>query len=363
MERYTDILGPWGWDASWEEIYAREKIEDNVPARVLARYQDIFRVATPYGELNVQPAGRLWQQSRGPNDFPVTGDWLQIQMNDSRDHAVINAVLSRKNKFSRKAPGDIIGDVVEEQILAANLDHIFLINALDHDFNLRRMERFLSLSHECGAGITILLSKLDLSPDSEAKLELMRTVTGDIPVIAYSALDQRGLEEVRAILQPGSTTVFLGASGVGKSTLLNTLAGQPYQEVQEVREGDSRGRHTTRTRELFRLPSGALILDTPGMRELALWDSDQGIQDTFGDIEDLARNCRFRDCTHQVEPGCAVTAALEQGILPPKRYESYIKLKNEMEYTQSRKKGYEEDPKTKRFKQIAKFIRRQHKKK
>lgn len=363
MEDSFSSLILWGWDQTWNGIFQDEAEAGTVPARVLARYQDIFRVITPYGECNVQPSGRLRMQSASPNEFPVTGDWVHILMNDARDHALIQGILTRRNKFSRKAPGDIIGDVVEEQVLAANLDHLFLINALDHDFNLRRMERLLTLGHQCGVPMTILLSKLDLCPDSTEKIRQMQSVSGTVPVLTYSARDSRGLEQIRRILLPGTTTAFLGASGAGKSTLLNTLAGEDWQEVNAVRIGDSRGRHTTRTREIFRLPQGALILDTPGMRELALWDSEQGIQDTFSDIEDLAQSCRFRDCTHQVEPGCAVMEALSAGSLNAKRYESYIKLKNEMAYTRGRRRGYEEDPKTQKMKQISRFIRRAHKKK
>ncbi len=356
------ILPQWGWNDHWAHLYSRADAEDSAPARVMARYQDIFRIITEYGEINAEVSGKLRLSSNSPNEFPVPGDWVRVHLNDTKDHAHILSIIERTNKFSRKAPGDVLGDVLEEQLLASNLDHIFIFNALDRDFNPRRVERFLALSHACGAAPYIILSKEDICTDLKAKKALMQNVAGDTPILSISTLANKGITQLRKILLPGTTTAFLGASGVGKSTLLNLLMGEDLQEVKTVRK-DSRGRHTTRTRELFLLQSGAIILDTPGMRELALWEADQGLEDTFQDVEALFSQCKFRDCTHQVEPGCAVMAAVESGALSQKRYDSYIKLRNELNFTNAKSRGYSDDPKQIRQKQIAKFRRQVHKKK
>ena len=355
MKKNVD-LKVWGLNFSLPE-----KIQN--PARVIARYQDIFRVMTAYGSVNAAVSGKLRLSSSSPDAFPVPGDWVKVIFNEHRNHAVIASVLPRKSKISRKAPGDILGDRVKEQVIAANADIIFLFNALDRDFNPRRMERFLAISMKSGAFPVIILSKSDLSNRVSKQVALMREVSRDVPIITISTLENQGLDEVNQYLNPGQTVAFLGSSGVGKSTLLNKLAGHNIQDVREVREKDSKGRHTTRTRELFLLPNGALVLDTPGMRELALWNTEDTIEDVFSDIAEISKNCRFKDCRHINEPGCAVIEAVENGSLDKKRYESYLKLSLESAYTGRRSRNYDTDNVAKRTGQIKAFVRRKHSKK
>jgi ribosome biogenesis GTPase len=299
-----------------------------VPGRVTREHKGLFRVQAEAGEFVAELAGRLRHEARGRADLPAVGDWVAMRPDAHVLRAVIQALVPRRSRFSRKTAGE----EHDEQVVAANVDTVFLLSGLDHDFNPRRIERYLVLAWESGARPVIVLNKADLRADPEAARREVEGIAAGVPVHAVSVREGRGLEALDVYLGPRQTVALLGSSGVGKSALLNRLSGgAAHQATQEVRASDSRGRHTTTHRQIFRLPSGALMLDTPGMRELQLWDTGAGLQSTFDDIEALARECRFGNCVHESEPGCAVRAALAAGSLAEGRLASYHKLRREGE--------------------------------
>ena len=321
------ILDAYGWDPVFAERFAPFAEQGMLPARVVVQYQQIYRIVTEDGELLAMVAGRLRHRAEGRVDYPAVGDWVAFRHDPNSDRATIHGVLERKSRFVRK----VAGSVVAEQVVAANVDVVLLVTALDADFNPRRLERYLVLAHESGARPAIVLSKTDLADDLDAYLREARAAGGpDVPIHTVSAPRNAGYETLRSYLEPGRTVALLGSSGVGKSTIVNRLAGEELQRTQEVRTTDGRGRHTTTHRQLILLADGGLLMDTPGMRELQLWDVDEGVEETFAEVEELADHCRFPDCEHGQEPGCVVLAAIEEGRLTAERLASYQKLRREL---------------------------------
>ena len=318
----------WGWNQYFEAVWKYAERGSAVPARAIAQGRGIWRVAGDFGECPAEVAGKLRLAAEEGAHWPAVGDWVAAELRDQGSAAVIHEVLSRRSRFVRK----MAGKKIAEQVIAANVDIALVVSALDGDFNPRRVERYLTQCWESGAKAVILLNKADVCETPQEKIDEMEKVAMGVSVCAVSAKTGLGFDELEKHLAPGQTIVLLGSSGVGKSTIVNRLLGRDIQEVKEVRESDSRGRHTTTARELFVLPSGALLMDTPGLRELQLWNADEGISQTFADIESLAARCRFGNCRHDGEPGCAVTAAIEAGSLDLVRLESWQKLQRELEF-------------------------------
>ncbi len=324
-------LSSLGWNARLEELFTAYRTSGFEPARVCREDRDRYQVR---GDGDVRPAelaGRLRHEARSRAELPAVGDWVAVRSGDASP-AVIEAVLPRSSAFTRK----VVDAASEEQVVAANVDTVFLVSGLDLDFNLRRIERYLAAAWESGATPVLVLNKADLAADLDAIVAEVEALSPGTPLVTLSALEGDGLDALAPWLTSGSTVALLGSSGVGKSTLVNALLGEARQATREVREGDSRGRHTTTHRELVPLPSGAVLLDTPGMRVLKLWTSEEAVDGAFPEIASLAEGCRFRDCSHESEPGCAVLAALAAGTLAEERIESWRKLQRERRWLETR---------------------------
>ncbi len=304
--------------------YARQQM---VLARVAIAQRDHYYLYTEDGPAQAEPSGRLYYRAPDHSSLPVTGDWVAARIVGS-EQALVEAVLPRRTCLSRRAAGRRD----EAQPLAANVDVVFLVCGLDGDFNLRRMERYLALVTTSGASPVVVLNKADLCSDLAGRIVETTAIARSAPVVAASTLDPHGLDALHRFLTPGATVALLGSSGVGKSTIANRLLGEERFRTGEVRMQDSRGRHTTVRRELTPLPQTGALIDTPGMRELQLWAGTESVDAVFDDITAIAENCRFRDCTHSGEPGCAVVAALEGGQVDTSRWASFQKLRAEAEW-------------------------------
>jgi ribosome biogenesis GTPase len=328
----TPDLETLGWSPAWAAHFEAFAAEGLVPARVALEHQHIYRVYTGHDEPLAQVAGRFRHRAGTRQEYPAVGDWVGLERAHGHTRATIHAVLPRTSRFSRKSAGD----VTEEQVVAANIDLVFLVSGLDRDFNIRRIERYLVTAREGGARPVVVLNKSDLCEDLAWVLEQVGRVAAGAPVHAISSLKHEGLDTIAPYLVRGQTIALLGSSGVGKSTLINALLGQERQRTRAVRERDSRGRHTTTHRELVVLPQGGLLIDTPGMRELQLWESEAALEEAFEDIDALSAGCFFRDCQHETEPRCAVKAAVEGGQLPPDRLANFHRLRREAKHLEAK---------------------------
>jgi len=318
------LLQRLGWDDGWEAAFAEHSAAGLVPARVAVQHRGAYDLIHENGEQRASAANRLVREV----GLPAVGDWVGVDLTTN----LAEALLPRRTSISRKE----VWQATREQVLAANIDVAFLVQALPLDFNLRRLERYLAMAWESGAQPVVVLTKIDLVDDAQPYLDQVDSVTlGSCPVLAVSSKTGQGLEALRAWFEPNKTAVLLGSSGVGKSTIVNSLVGEELLATQEVRADDQMGRHTTARRELILVPTGGVVLDTPGIRELQLWDAD--LEQTFGDVEEIARRCRFSDCNHNREPGCAIREALLDGSLSRERWDSYVKLQRELEAIEARR--------------------------
>jgi ribosome biogenesis GTPase len=307
-----------------------------IPARITAVHRELFECISEKGECKARLKTSEYRDDE--EAIPTTGDFVMLDFQAQGESRIIKT-LPRRTYFSRRDPS---ASGYGEQMIAANFDYVFIMQSFDRDFNLRRLERYLTLSWQSGALPVIVLTKADLLEDNAMQLNAVKKLAVGVDVFAISSATGDGLDLLSKYLKPEKTIVFLGSSGVGKSTLVNTLAGEKIMATKEVREDDHRGRHSTTHRQLIMLQNGVMIIDTPGMRELGMWDVSEGLGQTFADVESYLGNCRFRDCTHGNEPGCAVKTAIRNGALSPERWESYLQLGTEARYTND-KMGYLKD--------------------
>lgn len=356
-----------GWSDHFEQHLAQLGDQNLVPARVAQEHRGNYLMYCDRGEVRGEVSGRLRYEAGSRGQFPAVGDWVAASIRDGEKKAVIHAVFPRRTRFSRRAvlSGGMpdTGGKTDEQILAANVDFLFLVSGLDGEFNLRRIERYLSIAWESGATPVVVLNKADVCADVDSRIRQARSVAMGAALHTISATKNEGLAVFQQYLESGKTGAFLGSSGVGKSTIINALLGEERLRVGAVRDYDKRGRHTTSSRELIILPTGGMVIDTPGMRELAMWSDQNGLSRTFDDIEELARGCRFRDCKHQEEPGCAVKLAIEEERLDAKRLINYLKLKKELAHMSMRKDQRARLNGKKRWKKISLEVRKMKKRK
>jgi len=341
-----------GWDDALAEEFEPHRRAGLIPGRVSIQHRGAYDVLTAEGELRCDVAGRLYDEAASPADLPAVGDWVAVAARPEEAAGTVQAVLARRTKFSRKTAWQ----ASEEQVLAANVDVALIVTSLNEDMNLRRLERYLTLAWESGATPVLVLTKADLADDVPAVVAEVESVAFCAAVHAISSVTGEGLDELRAHLRPGVTAALLGSSGVGKSTLVNTLVGEELLETREIRE-DGKGRHTTTRRELIQLPGGALVIDTPGMREVQLWIADDGLEEAFSDVTELFEHCRFSDCAHESEPGCAVKEAIANGTLAPERWESYLKLQRELAHLDRRLDKRAQAEERKRWRALSTFAR------
>jgi ribosome biogenesis GTPase len=353
-------LADLGWDDHFSTQFEDQKTAEwMVPARISQGHRGgFYSVLCEEGEFLAEISGRMQHTAKDEGGLPAVGDWVVIRTYKEKNRAIIHGLLNRKNNLARKGVSGRKSESqgrVMEQILAANIDICFLINALDNDFSPRRIERYLATVYNSGISPVVILNKTDLVPALDEYLEQMEKVTFGAPVIPVCGITSSGINDLSGFIKPGKTIVFIGSSGVGKSTIINRLFGVERQRVNTVREYDQKGRHTTTSRELMVLPDGGILIDTPGMREFQPWMGEEEIEEAFNDIEEFSSNCRFRNCTHESEPGCAVQEAIKAGVIDPGRYQNFIRMKREARFLEERTDLGAKQVERKRWKAITKL--------
>ncbi len=346
------LLHQLGWNSFFEQHFKPFQKQGFSVGRIAIENRDNYLVLIGEQEYHAEVTGKLLFNANSSADFPKVGDWVVVSLFESEQKAIIHEVLPRKTKFSRK----IAGAKTEEQILATNIDVIFIVQSCDNDFSLRRLERQMVMVYEGGAQPILVLNKIDLCENYEDYISQVSSIFDDDEIVAVSAKTDAGLDRLKSQLEAGKTYAFIGSSGVGKTSLINKILGNDIFKINEVREKDSKGRHTTTRRQLIAIPNGGLLIDTPGMKEFQLWEADEGLDEVYSEIAVLSEGCRFSDCTHTQEIGCAVIEAVENGKLSKDRYESYLKLAKELNYLKNRQQQNRYNSKN-RFKSISRAIK------
>lgn len=349
-----NLIEQYGWNNNWEE----KMTASGIAGRVLLEHKNLYRVITNEGELLSTLSGKF-KFAHDRKAFPAVGDWVVLEQMPGEEKGIIHEVLPRISEFSRKAAGM----TTEIQLIAVNVDYVFLVMSLNHDFNVRRLERYLLAAWDSGATPVVVLTKKDACDDLDYYISEVEAIAFGVDVFAVSSVTGEGIDGLGELLAGHKTGALLGSSGVGKSSLINVLSGMEVMVVNDIREDDSKGRHTTTHRELTLLPDGGLLIDTPGMREFQLWDTSDGVSASFQDIEELALACRFRDCKHIKEPGCAIQEAIYTGVLKQERYKSYVKLMRELAHIDRKNDAMARKTETNKWKQITKSQRNNYKKK
>jgi ribosome biogenesis GTPase / thiamine phosphate phosphatase len=346
-----------GWRDFFNEAFKKHKNTGFTAGRIAIENRDNYRVLTPLGEMHGEVTGKFLYGSDEKGRFPKVGDWVLLTVLAEEQKSLIHEILPRRTYISRK----VAGNIIEEQVMATNLDYLFIVYGMDHPINFKKIERYIAMALIGGCTPIVILNKADLIDVDSFEIIDLKKRLGDNSVIFTSAKNQIGFDELKALIKSGKTIAFSGPSGAGKSSLINCLLGTEIQFTREVREKDRRGRHTTTKREMIMMPGGGILIDTPGIRELYLWDSEEGLEDTFQDIHDLIENCHFSDCRHETEKGCAVIEAVESGTISEERHKNYLKLLKEQEFLEQKQNQQLQSNRKQKWKEINKSMRKFYK--